>query len=66
LDAVIMNVARPSALVRTMHRIVRILFYDDIRFVIYSAAGATSIGLIVTGVLKRKKKAKTTEELGHH
>jgi len=42
IDTVIMDVAPPSVLIWTIHRIVRILFYDDIRFVIYSTVGATA------------------------
>lgn len=59
LDAVIMNVAPPSVLVR----IIQILFYDDIRFVIYFVVGATLIGLVVSGIVnasnKRTKKSQT-------
>lgn len=64
IDAVIMDVATPSVLARTIHRVIRILFYDDIRFVIYSTVGATLIGLtvsrVVGGCIKRRKKSKTT------
>jgi uncharacterized surface protein with fasciclin (FAS1) repeats len=64
LDAVIMNVAAPSVIMRTINRIIRILFYDDIRFVIYSTVGATSISLIVSrvvnGMIKRKKTQNTS------
>lgn len=62
LDAVIMNVQEPSVLVKTLHRIVRILLYDDIRFVIYSTVVAVLISLIISriiiGITKRKKKDK--------
>lgn len=64
VDAVIMDVAIPSVLVRTMHRFIRILLYDDIRFVIYSTAGATLIGSMVSRVvsrmIKRKKGSRST------
>jgi len=64
LDAVIMNVATPATLVRIMNRIIRILFYDDIRFVLYSTAGATLIGLLVGRAasrrIERRKRARAT------
>ncbi len=62
IDAVIMSAATPSVLVRTTNRIVRILLYDDIRFVIYSTVGAVLTGLLVsrvaTGHIKKKKERK--------
>ena len=63
LDGVIMNVQEPSVLLKTIHRIVRILLYDDIRFTIYSTVVAVLISLIISrtivGITKRKKKDKT-------
>ncbi|MCF7945363.1 MAG: fasciclin domain-containing protein [Spirochaetia bacterium] len=63
LDGVIMNVQDPSVLVKTINRIVHILLYDDIRFVIYSTVIAVLISLIISriviGINKRKKKDKT-------
>lgn len=62
LDAVIMNVQEASELVKTVHRIVRILLYDDIRFVIYSTVVAVLISLIISriiiGITKRKRKTR--------
>lgn len=61
LDAVITDVTPPSLPVLVMNRTIQILFYDDIRFVIYSVVGATALGLIISGVvnagMKRKKNA---------
>jgi len=62
IDTVIMDVAPSSVLVRTVHRIVRILFYDDIRFVIYSTVGSTVgaalIGHFIRILIKRRKNAQ--------
>ena len=58
IDAVIMDVPPPSVLIWTIHRIVRILLYDDIRFVIYSTVGAVLIGFVMSGLIKRLKNAK--------
>jgi len=59
IDTVIMDVEPPSVLVRMVHRIVRILFYDDIRFVIYSTVGSTVgavlIGHLISVFIKRRK-----------
>jgi|GEM_PF-652708 len=60
LDAVIMNVQEPSVLVKTINRIVNILLYDDIRFVIYSTVIALLFSIIiyriVVAIKNRKKK----------
>ena len=62
IDSVIMNVAPPSVLAWTIHRIVRILLYDDIRFVIYSTVGSTVgaalIGHFIRILIKRWKNAQ--------
>jgi uncharacterized surface protein with fasciclin (FAS1) repeats len=60
LDAVIMNVQEPSVLVKTINRIVYILLYDDIRFVIYSTVIAILFSIIIYRIvvvtINRKKK----------
>ncbi|OPL07437.1 MAG: hypothetical protein AVO33_05910 [delta proteobacterium ML8_F1] len=60
LDAVIMNVQEPSVLVKTINRIVYILLYDDIRFVIYSTVIALLFSIIIYRIvvvtINRKKK----------
>lgn len=56
IDAVIMDVAPPSAWARAGYRLVRILFYDDVRFVIYSTAGAVLIGTIVARVVSGRAR----------
>ena len=38
------------------YQTVRILFYDDIRFVIYSTVGAVSIGSITAFIILRRKR----------
>jgi len=59
LDAVIMNVQEPSGFVKTINRIVYILLYDDIRFVIYSTVIAILFSTIIYRIvvtINRKKK----------
>lgn len=51
IDSVIMDVAPPAAWARSGYRLVRILLYDDVRFLIYSTAGAVMIGAIVARVV---------------
>lgn len=58
IDRVIMDVAPPSVLVRMINRIVRILLYDDIRFVIYSTVGAVLIGQLIRVLIRRWKNAQ--------
>jgi uncharacterized surface protein with fasciclin (FAS1) repeats len=58
IDRVIMDVAPPSVLVRMINRIVRILLYDDIRFVIYSTVGAVLIGQLMRVLIRRWKNAQ--------
>ena len=62
IDTVIMDVTPPSAPVWTVHRIVRMLLYDDIRFVIYSTVGSTVgvalIGHFIRILIKRRKNAQ--------
>ena len=62
IDTVIMDVEPPSAPVWTVHRIVRMLLYDDIRFVIYSTVGSTVgvalIGHFIRILIKRRKNAQ--------
>lgn len=70
IDAVITNVEPPSALARAGYRLVRILFYDDIRFVIYSTVVAALIGAIVARVVAGRQRrnpdaaSETTSEHG--
>lgn len=56
LDAVITDVAMPSRLEWLWNRLVRLLLYDDIRFVIYATAAAVSIGLLVSRVVTRRSR----------
>lgn len=56
IDAVIMDAEPPSGLARAGYRLVRILFYDDVRFVIYSTVGAVLIGTIVARVVAGRKR----------
>ncbi len=58
IDTVIMDVEPPSVLAWTVQRIVRILLYDDIRFVIYSTVGAVLFGHLIPVLIKRRKKAQ--------
>jgi len=55
-----MNVQEPSVLVKTINRIVYILLYDDIRFVIYSTVIAILFSIIIYRIvvvtINRKKK----------
>lgn len=53
LDGVITDVAAPSRITWMWNRLVRILLYEDIRFVIYATVGAVSIGMLVSRVVTR-------------
>jgi len=64
IDAVIMDVAPPSVLVRTINRIVRILLFDDIRFVIYSTVGSVLIGLLVSRIRIQKQEETAEDTVG--
>jgi uncharacterized surface protein with fasciclin (FAS1) repeats len=64
LDAVITDVAMPSTLTWMWNRLVRILLYDDIRFVIYATVGAVSIGMIVSRVVARRSR-RTQDGAAH-
>ncbi len=56
LDAVIMEVAHPSLLLRTKYRTIRILFYDDVRFIIYATILAMAIGGVVAWTVDRRQR----------
>lgn len=56
LDAVITDVAMPSRLAWIWNRLVRILLYEDVRFVIYATVGAVSIGTVVSLVVTRRSR----------
>ncbi len=58
IDAVIMDVAPPSVLVRTINRIVRILLYDDIRFVIYSTVAGVLLSQLIRLLIKQWKNVQ--------
>jgi hypothetical protein len=46
------------------NRLVRILLYEDIRFVIYATVGAVSIGMIVSRVVTRRSR-RTQDGAAH-
>jgi hypothetical protein len=54
----------PSTLTWTWNRLVRILLYDDIRFVIYATVGAVSIGMVVSRVVTRRRR-RTQDGAAH-
>lgn len=65
IDAVITEVDPPSTVVWLLRRAVRILLYEDIRFVIYSTVGAAVIGSVIARLLgrrKRRDRAETSRE----
>ncbi|NCN05737.1 MAG: hypothetical protein GW949_08905 [Spirochaetales bacterium] len=53
LDSVITAVVPPSPIVRMWYRLIQILLYEDIRFVIYSTLGAMILGSMVSWVIQR-------------
>jgi hypothetical protein len=63
LNEVIVDVQPPGFLEKTYNQLIRILFYDDIRFFIYSLVGSVFIsvfiGTVVSLVLGRAKKRKS-------
>lgn len=58
IDSVIEDVPDPSPIVWMARRAVRILLYEDIRFVIYSTAGAFVLGSLVAALVSRKQKRR--------
>ncbi len=56
LDAVIMDVEPASFPVRVIRRLVRILFYEDIRFFIYSLTAALFVSFVVFRLVSRKQR----------
>lgn len=60
IDQVITNVDHPSWLTKLGYQTVRILFYDDIRFVIYSTLGSAVGGVLIwriaTSIISRKNR----------
>lgn len=64
LDAVITDVAEPSTLEWVWNRLVRILLYEDIRFVIFATVAAVSIGLLVSRVGTRRSR-RSRDGAGH-
>lgn len=56
LDAVITDVTEPSTITWMWRRLVRILLYEDVRFVIYATVGAGSIGMLVSRVVTRRNR----------
>lgn len=62
IDEVIMHVEHPSWLTKLGYQTIRILFYDDIRFVIYSTVGSTSIGIMTAYLISRKKQKEKKNE----
>jgi hypothetical protein len=59
ITAVILDVQPPGFIEKSYNQLIRILFYDDIRFFIYSLGGAIVIGSGVSLVLGRLKKRKS-------
>lgn len=64
LDAVITDVAEPSTITWMWNRLVRILLYEDIRFVIYATVGAVSIGMLVSRLVTRRNR-RTEDGAAH-
>jgi uncharacterized surface protein with fasciclin (FAS1) repeats len=56
IDGVITDVTPPSRPVWLWNRLVRILLYDDIRFVIYATVPAVVIGPLIGGVARRRRR----------
>lgn len=60
IDQVITNVDHPSWLTKLGYQTVRILFYDDFRFVIYSTLGSAVGGVLIwriaTSIISRKNR----------
>ena len=54
IDAEITHIAPPSALARAGYRLVPNFFYDDVRFVINAAMGATLIDPIFARLVGRR------------
>lgn len=63
LESVIMSVAKPSVAERMFNRTIRILFYDDIRFFIYSTVFATTVGLFISHVVGKRLKQKENNKM---
>ena len=59
INEVILDVEPPGFIEKTYNQLIRILFYDDIRFFIYSLGGSLVIGAGVSLVLGRIKKRKS-------
>lgn len=64
IEEVITDVTPPSFITKVGYRLVRILFYEDIRFVIYSTTAsifiATSTIVVYSKISKRKKNEKNS------
>lgn len=58
ISEVIVDVEPPGFIEKTYNQLIRILFYDDIRFFIYSLGGSMAIGTVISLVLGRIKKNK--------
>lgn len=56
IGGVITDVTPPSRPVWLWNRLVRILLYDDIRFVIYATVPAVVIGPLIGGVVRRRRR----------
>jgi uncharacterized surface protein with fasciclin (FAS1) repeats len=62
LDAVIMDVEPASLPVRIIRRLIRILFYEDIRFFIYSLTASLLVSFVIFGVVSRMRKRASASE----
>lgn len=58
IDGVILDVVPPGFFEKNYNRLIRILLYDDIRFVIYSTVGAMAVGMSVSFVVSKVKRKK--------
>jgi uncharacterized surface protein with fasciclin (FAS1) repeats len=56
IDGVITDVTPPSLPVWLWNGLVRILLYDDIRFVIYATVPGVVIGSLISGVVRRRQR----------
>jgi hypothetical protein len=56
IDGVILDVVSPGFLEKNYNRMIRILFYDDSRFIIWPTAGAFMLGQVVFLILRKLKR----------
>jgi uncharacterized surface protein with fasciclin (FAS1) repeats len=61
IDQVITHVDHPSWFTKLGYRTVRVLFYEDIRFVIYSTAGGVMFGSVIALIVSKRKRKEEKE-----